>query len=237
MRKIIFTALITIFVFSFCNAQIKFENNLYTKVLKKAKEQNKLLFVAFCCDRCTPCKMMEDYVYNRKDVGDIYNEKFICWHTNVSQDPDGKKLGEKYNVNCFPTFLWIDPNDEEMFYKASSSKRPENFLKLGKHVDKMEIGVGKLFTDFENNKANYEVISKILDYYNYEEDKKGLLEFEKTLVKIYGIDFQNEKISNIYFQKINCRESQLTQYLLKNKRKIIKLYGKTKVYNKIASLK
>lgn len=84
------------------NKSTKFET-----VLAKAKTENKLVFVEFYADWCTPCKMMDQQVFTDKTIGDFFNKKFV----NVKVDSEkgnGPDLAAIFEVTALPTLLFLD---------------------------------------------------------------------------------------------------------------------------------
>ena len=84
------------------NKEAKFETFLAT-----AKSENKLVFVEFYADWCTPCKMMEQQVFSDKSIGDFFNKKFV----NVKVDSEkgnGPDLAAIFEVTALPTLLFLD---------------------------------------------------------------------------------------------------------------------------------
>ena len=87
------------------------DNEPWNKVLQKAKEQNRLIFMDCYTVWCGPCKGLAQDIFPQKQVGDFFNSHFI----NVKYDMekgDGKMLREKYKeyIIGFPTLLLLDAN-------------------------------------------------------------------------------------------------------------------------------
>jgi len=64
-----------------------------------------------------------------KEVADFYNKKFICYQVNP-MDSAGIKLRDKYQLNVYPTYIFLDPKGE-IFYKDNQfSPVPEKFMSM-----------------------------------------------------------------------------------------------------------
>ena len=114
------------------NEGIKFEQSNWTEVLKKAKKENKIVFLDIYASWCGPCKMLKKTTFSNDNVGDFYNQKFI----NVAVDAEigeGATLAQKYNVSGFPTLLFIKP-DGSIHTKTMGYHTPNQFLELGNSV-------------------------------------------------------------------------------------------------------
>ncbi len=88
---------------------IVFTQARWKDVLKKAKAENKIIFLDAYASWCGPCKKLQREVFTRKDIGDFFNSRFI----NVKMDMEvgeGPALAEVYPLEGYPTLLFIDGN-------------------------------------------------------------------------------------------------------------------------------
>jgi thioredoxin 1 len=88
---------------------IQFTSARWKDILKKAKVENKIIFLDAYASWCGPCKKLQREVFTRKDVGDYFNARFI----NVKMDMEvgeGPALAEVYPLEGYPTLLFIDGN-------------------------------------------------------------------------------------------------------------------------------
>ena len=85
------------------------ENQPWNDVLRKAKEQNRLIFVDCYTVWCGPCKGLSNDIFPQKKVGDFFNANFVNAKYDMEKG-DGKMLYEKYKEHIigFPTLLLID---------------------------------------------------------------------------------------------------------------------------------
>ena len=90
---------------------ISFEHGKFSDTKKLAKETNKIIFIDSYTQWCGPCKKMAAQVFTDADVGEYFNSNFI----NVKMDmeeTEGMLVGRRYNVNFYPTLLFIKPTGE-----------------------------------------------------------------------------------------------------------------------------
>lgn len=215
---------------------IHFEEGSYTEVMQKAKEQNKLLFVHMTITGCGPCHLMEQRVYPLKEVGDVYNENFVCWKVNCSEDRTGEKLSEEYDIRIFPTYAWFDPNTGKLVHDSHGSRRPADFIALAKVPFDPNRASGFLKEQYKSGNRDFELLGKLYAYYTSEGQTDKLLEIERDLVKRHGEDFSYPPLAEFYFKHVVLRKSPMSQYLLEHKKKVMKRYGKERVLNKMAEL-
>lgn len=99
----------------------------FEKALKKAKAENKIVFVDFFTTWWGPCKFMAKNVFSQKEVGDFFNKNFISFKVQCDKDKVGEKIADKYGVKAFPTLIWVKP-DGSVIHKTMGSKSKEMLL-------------------------------------------------------------------------------------------------------------
>lgn len=108
---------------------ISFTEKNWNDVLAEAKAQNKIVFVDAYTTWCGPCKTMAAMVFPETKVGAFYNATFINAKIDMEKG-EGVDIAKKYNVNSYPTFLFIN-GDGELVHRAAGSRPPEDFIALG----------------------------------------------------------------------------------------------------------
>lgn len=111
---------------------IQFNSSAWADVLKKAKAENRLIFLDAYASWCGPCKMLQKNVFTQKEVGDYFNKRFI----NVKMDMErgeGPMLSQRYPLEAYPTLFFINGNGK-VVKKVIGYQTPEALLSLGKSV-------------------------------------------------------------------------------------------------------
>jgi thioredoxin-related protein len=138
---------------------IQFDHeHTWEELLKKAKDENKLIYVDAYTTWCGPCKQMSKEVYTKKEVGDAYNANFISFKAQIdtsdndneyvkSHYQDFKAIATKYNVEVYPTHLFIN-GDGEMVHKAVGGMPAEKFIELAANASNPEKQFGTLNKKF-----------------------------------------------------------------------------------------
>lgn len=111
---------------------IEFFHGTWKEALEKAKAENKTIFVDIYATWCGPCKMMSNYVFTQQDVGDFYNENFICVKLDAEKG-EGTAVARKYRIMAYPTLLYVD-GDGEIVHKTEGARSGNQFIDLGKKV-------------------------------------------------------------------------------------------------------
>ena len=116
------------------------ENLNWQQVLKKAKKENKYIFVDCFTTWCGPCKKMDKEVYANDSVGDLFNAKFISVKVQMDSTKGdneftrswyktAKEMGIAFRVAEYPTFLFFSP-DGEVVYKDFGYKMYSTFIQV-----------------------------------------------------------------------------------------------------------
>ena len=214
------------------NRSINFEKENFENIKKTAKNTNKLIFVDGYAIWCSPCKEMDKNVFTNDSVADFYNQNFINLKMDMESD-SGKILKKEYNIEAYPTFLYLDGEGKLLHKKAGGMKSPE-FIELGKEALNPETQLATFNEKYEKGNRDsefiYEYLKKLeqahIDYKNISKDYFKTQKEENFTSKInWNILFINERKTDI--------DSKTFNYLIKNKIKFDKIYTADSVDEKI----
>lgn len=85
----------------------------FADVLAQAKRENKRVLVDFWATWCHACINMNKTTLRDTRIGNLLNYSFVNYSVDMDNDPDGKDLVEKYNIQAFPTYLILYPDGTE----------------------------------------------------------------------------------------------------------------------------
>ncbi|WP_341838246.1 thioredoxin family protein [Chitinophaga pollutisoli] len=109
---------------------IQFGTASWNETLAQAAKENKLVFLDCYTSWCAPCKWMDKNVFVLKDVADFYNGQFV--NTKIDMEKgEGPELRKKYNVQSYPTYLFINGKGE-VIHRSGSRMSAEEFLEEGR---------------------------------------------------------------------------------------------------------
>lgn len=133
IKKIAF-ALIAIVVsaqFSLA-AGIKFQDLTLEEGLKKAKKENKKVFIDVYATWCGPCKYLSKNIFVDDDLGAFMNENFVSLKLDGEKD-DGLVLMNTFDLDSYPTMLFLDA-DMELIKKIVGVVDAEQIQAIGNEV-------------------------------------------------------------------------------------------------------
>ena len=122
---------------------LQFEDALtWQQVKAKAAAENKYIFIDAWTTWCSPCIVMNNKVFPLNDVGAFYNKNFInvklqldtsakdsdyvkSWYT------DAHNLMKEWDIQLFPTFLFLSPAGE-LVHRGVGGSDGATFIALGK---------------------------------------------------------------------------------------------------------
>ncbi|ANQ48277.1 thioredoxin family protein [Flammeovirga sp. MY04] len=112
---------------------INFEINDLHTAQKKAKKEQKGIFIDIHTNWCKNCEWMQEEVFKTKKVSSYYNNHYI----NLSVDAEsklGKTLVEKYNLSIYPSYLYLN-QDAEALHLVTGLKSKEEFIEASKEAE------------------------------------------------------------------------------------------------------
>ena len=126
------------------------DGKTFADILALAKKEGKPVFVDCYTEWCGPCKMMANKEFPKKEAGDYFNKKFVCWKVDMEKG-EGVELAKRYDVNAFPTFLILDA-DGNLTGRCVGAAGITDFIK--KVEDAMKEEKGLAWYQKEYNKGN-----------------------------------------------------------------------------------
>ncbi|QEC42958.1 thioredoxin family protein [Pseudobacter ginsenosidimutans] len=127
---------------------IRFEKGLsWQQIKEKAKKENRYIFMDCYATWCAPCKLMSDSIFTKKEVGDVFNQKFI--NVKVQMDKtakdneeikswyeDAAAIAKEYGVMAVPNFFYFSPEGKLVHLFVGTTSDPKQFIEIsGKAFD------------------------------------------------------------------------------------------------------
>lgn len=119
-------------------AQIDFREGNLKDILQLAKNENKLVFVDCYTSWCGPCKILSARVFSRPEVGEYFNARFVSLKMDMEKG-EGKTYREKYDVNAYPTLLFLDTSGQ-LLCRYSGYLEPDQLMAFaGKEIQEQSL--------------------------------------------------------------------------------------------------
>lgn len=109
---------------------IEFFQGSLQDALKKAKSENKLVFVDFMATWCGPCKALATKVFPEKEIGDYFNAHFVCVQVDVDKE---KELARKYQIRAMPTLVFMSAEGKDIV-RVTGAASANRLLKKAKEA-------------------------------------------------------------------------------------------------------
>ena len=142
------------------NRKITFyENDSWQKVVDKAKEVNRIIFMDCYTTWCGPCKMLDKNVFTNDQIADYFNEHFINAKYDMEKG-EGITLMKKYGVTAFPTLLFIDPVKMEVIHRVAGAGSVEYMMEQGKIATDPASNMKGIKDRYESGEKNAQTLSE-----------------------------------------------------------------------------
>lgn len=206
---------------------IKFDENNFDNLLKKAKKENKLIFVDAYTTWCGPCKLMAKNIFPLQAVGEYYNSHFVNAKIDMEKG-EGITIAKKYNVKAFPTYLFINGDGEEV-HRTLGYVEEKDFIQFAKDAEDPNKRLTSLKQKFEKGELNSEGLKNLAGLVLYSEPELGGKVTEKYFATKKS-DLNMEDVQ-LLLSGIQSSESPLYKIYKERKADIIKVFPEDN-YNK-----
>ena len=177
---------------------IVFTHNL-DEALKKAKNEDKLVFVDFYTSWCGPCKKLSKDVFTQEKVGKYFNSKFINCKVQCDDKGVGAELQKKYAIKAYPTLMFLN-KDGEIVHSQSGAPSGEGLLKLAQMA----------------NDPKYNLISIVKKYNSGDRSEETVMEYFTKMTKARR---RNKALADFseYFNTLspNKKQSNMVYQIIK----------------------
>ena len=226
MKKLFLFLLIPVLAFSQdAEKGIHFDHGTFAELLANAKKENKMIMVDAFTTWCGPCKYMAKNIFPNDTVSEFYNKNFVNAKIDMEKG-EGVGLAKKYDVQCYPTFLFIDGSGQ-LIHRASGSMEAKAFVQLGANA----MNPAKQFSEAKKkyNSGTTASADETADYILMR--GRTCLSAKDEMAKYFptqsDADLLNERNWNILrenFMNINV-ESREFQYVINHRSEFEKKYS------------
>jgi thioredoxin-related protein len=202
---------------------INFQKLSIAQALKKAKKENKRVFVDVYAEWCGPCKYLSNNVFIDQALGAYMNEHFVSIKINGEQG-EGVKMMDEFSIDAYPTLLFLNP-DRKLIKKVVGAMEAEDLLEKAKGVIAPEsTKLYQLTTRFDKGERDKALLSALLiEKYNEGENLDGIMNEYLRLNPTLNLEDKNDfMVFGLMEKDFN---SALVQVFLNEPEKYFELYG------------
>jgi thioredoxin-related protein len=208
---------------------IEFQIGLnWSRLEKKAKKENKFLFVDCYATWCGPCKEMDLKVYPIDKIGEYMNKNFISVKLQMDTSekdnesvktlyPTASKFLKQYAISVLPTYLFFSP-DGELVHKGLGELNVSEFIKLATQAKDSNQQIFTMLKRARLNKLNYNLLPGLVSKMKEIQENKAALEVARYYMEGY-LDKLSEdeflKKENLEFMNFNKKIIKSSDRLFK----------------------
>jgi thiol-disulfide isomerase/thioredoxin len=214
------------------NRSVEFEHSKWSKVLKKAKKADKLIFVDCYTSWCGPCKMMSKDVFTQDHVADYFNANFVNYKVDMEKG-EGPALKPGWKINAYPTFLVIN-SEGKVVHRVVGAYGADEFIGYMKEAQSEDKNYAALKKSYEAGKRDGEFMFSYLRSLRMANlDKEEAEKADAYISSLAKEDLLKKENWNIvkYFMKNPATDE--FRFIVKNRSKLAGVVGVDEVDAKI----
>ena len=237
MKKIYFSFLVLTSVL--LNAQVVFESSL-SEAFKKAKEQNKPVFIEYYNSDCSVCKRLGDLLQSDQEVSTFYNKRFISYamNSNESLSEEDNNFITKANLHfeSVPVLLYFDKN-QNFLHHSGVTVTSEHVINEAKKSVLPDYNTSGLKAKYEAGDRSVRTLYAYCDMLKVNQNETTLTKVAQQLFESFKKEeLPTNKSYIILKQVVNSTENGFFQYWINNLDKLTALDTGHKAGTEIASL-
>lgn len=212
-----------VFLFSFnitFSQGIEFEQGYFSEALKKAKKEDKVLFMDCYTTWCGPCKWLSKEIFPKKEVGDFFNKNFVNIKIDMEKG-EGIELAKKYNVKSFPTLLFIS-SEGKVVHKMVGGKDADALIEGARNALDPKKQLSYFINKYEKGERDISFVLEYIKLLEAANDHQRLEEVSNYLIKTLPIErFATKDMFKILVNAKVKFNSTAYKYVLSNKNTLL----------------
>lgn len=234
MKKVLYSLLFLAFLLpaSAQESGIQFFHGTWDEAIALAKKEKKKIFIDFFTEWCGPCLNMALTVFPLPQVGEVYNKNFICLKIDAEKG-EGKELAKRYEVRSFPTYIFVNPKNQEVIHRSGSNKPAAAFIADAQGALNPKLSSVYLNEKYKSGKYDADFL---IDYIRYQKTS-GDHTLDKNFEKLLGMgkSLTDPEVWALYRDCIVGYRNPYVKQVSDNYEQFVDLFGKKEVDEKLAS--
>lgn len=211
---------------------IDFSTQEWDNILDQAKAEDKIVFVDAFTEWCGPCKKMSSQVFTSKKVGKFYNDNFISVKIDMEKGK-GPQIGQNYNVFVYPTLLFVD-GFGSLVHRVAGYQTVDQLIAEGKQASDPSNSLAAMDAKYNTGERDPGFLKTYLKAKAMAMDGTHL-PIAKEYLKTQS-DWSEPDNLSLIFNMTEDSDSEMFDYLIKNKTKFVEQYGVNEVEGKIQGI-
>lgn len=153
LKSILCASLAIAFFATTAAAEVRWSDEPYARMLERAKQENKYVFIDFYATWCGPCKKLDAEVYPDPAAEKLLNA-MVSAKFDAEKDP-WKPVADEFRVSAYPTLIVLAPDGKEMGRYVGYLPAPEFVEVIGGYaagksqLEMLEAQLAKNPNDFD----------------------------------------------------------------------------------------
>lgn len=201
------------------NAQVVFESSL-SEAFKKAKEQNKPVFIEYYNSDCPVCKRLGDLLRTDQEVSTFYNKRFISYamNSNESLSEEDNNFITKANLHfeSVPVLLYFDKN-QNFLHHSGVTVTSEHVINEAKKAVLPDYNTSGLKAKYDAGDRSVRTLYAYCDMLMVHKNEAMLTKVSQELFESFKKEeLPTNKSYIILKQVVNSSENGFFQYWINN---------------------
>ena len=237
MKKVYFSFLVLMSVM--LNAQVVFESSL-SVAFKKAKEQNKPVFIEYYNSDFSVCMRLGDLLRTDQEVSTFYNKRFISYamNSNESLSEEDNNFITKANLHfeSVPVLLYFDKN-QNFLHHSGVTVTSEHVINEAKKAVLSDYNTSGLKAKYEAGDRSVRTLYAYSDMLKVNQNEAMLTKVTQDLFESFKKEeLPTNKSYIILKQVVNSTENGFFQFWINNLDKLKDFETGYKAGTEISSL-
>lgn len=201
------------------HAQVNFETSL-TEAFKKAKEQNKPVFIEYYNSDCSVCMRLGDLLQADEDVASYYNAKFINYAMNskesLSEEDNSFISKANLHFESVPVLLYFD-NNKNFLHHSGVTVKSEFVINEAKKAVLPEYNSSGLKAKYDKGDRSVRTLYAYCDMLLVQKNEVMLKKVGQELFESFNKEeLPTYKSYIVLKQVVNSTENGFFQYWINN---------------------
>ena len=196
----------------------------FEEALKKAKQENKLIFFNCFADWAVPCHSMNKLVFSDQEFADWMDKHFVNFFIDVTT-PEGRPLAEKYDVRFQAHYLVLD-SDGKLVHRIVGGRKVQEFKAILEKSLNPKTSLVGMNQRYEAGENSVKFLTAYADVVNVagEDDM-----YKKVVGELFGklkkTDWSKKEYWKFFSQQLENSESEKFKYMVEHKADFVKSNG------------